>query len=87
MNSLQEDQASSAEPSLEAVVRSSTTLGALVRARRKRLALRQLDLAGLGHTGNRFIVELEGGKPTLQLQKVLDVVDLLGLELIVRAKR
>ena len=87
MNTLQEVKTDGTEGSTESVVRSSVTLGALVRARRKRLALRQLDLAGLGQTGNRFIVELEGGKPTLQLQKVLDVVDLLGLELVVRAKQ
>jgi HTH-type transcriptional regulator / antitoxin HipB len=71
---------------LEATIRSSTELGVIVRAQRKRLALTQLDVAGVGNTGNRFVVELEGGKPTLQLQKVLDVIDLLGLELIVRAK-
>jgi HTH-type transcriptional regulator / antitoxin HipB len=67
-------------------VRSSAELGALVRAQRKRLALKQLDIAGLGNTGNRFIVELENGKPTVQLQKVLDIMDLLGLELVVRPK-
>ena len=68
------------------VVRSSAALGAIVREQRKRLALKQLDIAGLGNTGNRFIVDLENGKPTLQLQKVLDILDLLGLELIVRPK-
>jgi HTH-type transcriptional regulator / antitoxin HipB len=67
-------------------IRSSVDLGVLVRKQRKRLALKQLDIAGLGNTGNRFIVELESGKPTLQLQKVLDVLELLGLELIVRPK-
>lgn len=67
-------------------IRTSAQLGAIVRSQRQRLALRQLDVAGLGNTGNRFIVELENGKPTLQLQKVLDVMDLLGLELIVQAK-
>ena len=56
----------------DVVVRSSAELGALVREQRKRLALKQLDIAGLGNTGNRFIVELENGKPTVQLQKVLD---------------
>ena len=61
-------------------------LGAIVREQRKRLALKQLDIAGLGNTGNRFIVDLENGKPTVQLQKVLDVMDLLGLEVIVRLK-
>ena len=70
----------------ETAVRSSADLGSLVREQRKRLALKQLDVAGLGNTGNRFIVDLENGKPTLQLQKVLDVIDLLGLELVVRAK-
>ena len=69
-----------------AAVHSSTELGAIVRDQRKRLALRQLDVAGLGNTGNRFIVELENGKPTVQLQKVLDVMALLGLELVVRPK-
>lgn len=69
-----------------AVVRSAKDLGALVREQRKRVALTQTDIAGLGNTGNRFIVELENGKPTLQLQKALDVIELLGLEVVVRPK-
>jgi y4mF family transcriptional regulator len=69
-----------------AVVRSSAELGAIVRQRRKQLALKQLDVAGLGNTGNRFVVDLENGKPTVQLQKVLDLMDLLGLEIVVRPK-
>ena len=68
------------------VIRSSTDLGAVIREQRKRLALKQLDIAGLGNTGNRFIVDLESGKPTVQLQKALDVMALLGLEVIVRLK-
>ncbi len=74
------------EPSIESVVKSSMELGVLVREQRRALALKQLDVAGLGNTGNRFIVDLERGKPTVQLQKVLDVLDLLGLEVVVRAK-
>lgn len=70
----------------EAIIRSTTELGGVVRERRRALALKQLDVAGLGNTGNRFIVELEQGKPTVQLQKVLDVLDLLGLEVVVRPK-
>ena len=70
----------------ETPIRSSVELGAVMREQRKRLALKQLDLAGLGNTGNRFIVDLENGKPTVQLQKVLDLMDLLGLEVIVRTK-
>nr|WP_230179192.1 transcriptional regulator [Aquabacterium sp. CECT 9606] len=72
--------------SSDLVIRSSKELGTFVRDQRKRQALTQLDIAGMGNTGNRFIVELESGKPTLQLQKVLDVLDLLGLEVVVRPK-
>ena len=70
----------------ETPIRSSVELVAVIRDQRKRLALKQLDLAGLGNTGNRFIVDLENGKPTVQLQKVLDLMDLLGLEVVVRSK-
>jgi len=72
--------------SADTPIRSSVELGAVIRAQRKRLALKQLDLAGLGNTGNRFIVDLENGKPTVQLQKVLDLMGLLGLEVVVRSK-
>ena len=74
------------ESGLALAARSSADLGAVIRDRRKQLALTQLDLAGLANSGNRFIVEVENGKPTVQLQKVLDLVQLLGLELVVRAK-
>ncbi len=70
----------------ETPIRSSIELGAVIRDQRKRFSLTQLDLAGLGNTGNRFIVDLENGKPTVQLQKVLDLMDLLGLEVLVRTK-
>ena len=67
-------------------VRSAIDLGQIVREQRHQLNLRQTDLAGIGNTGNRLIVDIEKGKPTVQLQKVLDVLDLLGLELVVRPK-
>lgn len=68
------------------VIQSTAELGQLARERRQQIALTQLDVAGLSNTGNRFIVELEQGKPTLQMQKVLDVLNLLGLEVVIRAK-
>ncbi|WP_417421404.1 type II toxin-antitoxin system Y4mF family antitoxin [Halomonas sp.] len=71
---------------LTTTIRQSEDLGKLVRQLRSEQGLLQIDLAGLAGTGNRFIVDLERGKPTLQLQKVLDVLDLLGLEVIVRRK-
>lgn len=65
-------------------IRHSEDLGKLVRQLRTEQGLLQVDLAGLAGTGNRFIVDLERGKPMLQLQKVLDVLDLMGLEVLVR---
>ena len=70
----------------ETVIRSSKDLGHLVRQVRKHQALKQLDIAGLANTGNRFIVDLESGKPTIQLQKAIEVLALLGLDLVVRKR-
>lgn len=67
-------------------IRQSEDLGHLVRQLRAEQGLLQIDLAGLAGTGNRFIVDLERGKPTLQLQKVLDVLDLMGFEVVVKRK-
>lgn len=76
-----------ASPLTKAVaISQSEDLGRLVRQLRTEQGLLQIDLAGLAGTGNRFIVDLERGKPTLQLQKVLDVLDLMGFEVVVKRK-
>ena len=56
-------------------------IGQLVRAERKRQGVSQLQLAGLAGTGIRFISDLENGKGTIQIQKLLKVVQALGLGL------
>lgn len=66
------------------VVRTPAELGGLVRAQRKRLGATQVELAALADVGPRFIVELERGKPTLELGKALRVLERLGLRLEVR---
>lgn len=53
----------------------------MVRTARKAAGLRQDELAGVAGVGTRFVVELEGGKPTLQFGKVLAVLAALGLTL------
>jgi HTH-type transcriptional regulator/antitoxin HipB len=65
---------------------STVQLGQMVRDTRKDQGLTQLDVAGLAGLSNRFVIDLEKGKETLQMQKVLDVMALLGLELVVRKK-
>jgi y4mF family transcriptional regulator len=61
-----------------AAITSPQSLGTALRATRKRLGLTQADLALAAGVGLRFIVELEGGKPTVRLEQVLRVVDALG---------
>ena len=58
----------------------STSLGLLVRRERKAQKLKQSELAAVSGVGVRFIVDLEAGKPTLQLGKVLQVITTLGCE-------
>lgn len=64
-------------------IRSTVDLGQIVAARRKALGLTQVDLAGLGQTGNRFIGELERGKATVQFSKALHILGLLGLDVVI----
>lgn len=56
-------------------------VGAQVRARRKELGLTQDDLADLAECSPRFIRSLEAGKATVRMDKLLDVLEALGLEL------
>lgn len=60
-------------------IQTSRILGAEVRARRKALNLTQAELAMTSGTGVRFIGELENGKETCHLGKVLSVLRTLGL--------
>ena len=73
-------------PNQSATIKSTHDLGSFVRKFRVAQNITQVDISGLANTGNRFIVELENGKPTVQLQKVLDVLDTLGLEMVIQRK-
>ena len=57
------------------------TLGGQVRARRRELGLRQDELADLAGVSIRFVHTLEADKPTVQLDRVRAVLDVLGLRL------
>jgi y4mF family transcriptional regulator len=58
-------------------------LGAAVARRRKDLGLVQSDVAALAGCSERFVHTLEHGKPTVRLDKLLDVLEVLGLGLVV----
>jgi len=58
---------------------TSKSIGECVRARRKALGITQAELAMTSATGIRFISDLENGKETCQIGKVLAVLNTLGL--------
>lgn len=57
-------------------------LGEEVRRRRRELGLRQAELAELAGCSQRFVHTIEHGKTSLRLDKVLDVLAVLGLGLV-----
>jgi HTH-type transcriptional regulator / antitoxin HipB len=61
--------------------RSAYDVGAAIREKRKALGWIQTELAARSGTGERFIVELESGKPSCQLEKSLIVARIVGIEI------
>ncbi len=60
-------------------IKDVAELGRIVRKTRKSQKITQTDLAIASQVGVRFIVELENGKETAQLGKVLRVCRMLGI--------
>jgi HTH-type transcriptional regulator/antitoxin HipB len=73
-------------PEIPATVRRVSDLGEIVAKSRKRQGLTQADVSGLAGLGIRFLVDLEKGKETIQMQKALDVLAQLGLEVTIKRK-
>ena len=68
------------------VISSSRDIGNAIRARRKADGLTQADAAALCGVGARFLGELERGKETAQIGKVLRIVQGMGMELQITSK-
>lgn len=49
-------------------MRTAADLGQIMREQRRASGLRQVDLAGIGNTGNRLIVDIEKGKAAVSAQ-------------------
>lgn len=57
------------------------TLGTAVRERRRELGYTQAFLADYAGVSASFLSELENGKETIQLGKMLEVINLLGMDI------
>ncbi len=56
-------------------------LGSLIREERLRQKLTQTDLAGISSVGITFISQLENGKETAEMGRVIRVLTMLGIDL------
>lgn len=62
-------------------IASVAQLGQAIRHRRKAAGVLQADAAALSGVGTRFLSELERGKETAEVGKVLQILARLGLDL------
>lgn len=67
---------------VEAEAAPTQRLGRVVRDRRRTLGLSQQDLAELSGASPRFVGALENGKASVRVDKLVAVLDALGLELV-----
>ena len=63
-------------------IQTAAQFGATLARARKGLGLTQRELALAIGVGERFIVELEAGKPTAQLGKALAAAKAVGMHLV-----
>lgn len=69
------------EVSMKTVIMFTADIGAAIRKKRKGDGLTLVDAAGLCNVNYRFLSDLENGKETVQLGKVLQVLHCLGIEI------
>ena len=64
-------------------VHTSKDIGLEIRKRRKELGYTQGFLADYVGVSASFLSELENGKETIQLNKLMDVMSLLGMDMCI----
>ncbi len=60
-------------------LRTAADIGQLVRETRKAQGISQEQTAGVAGTGIRLVSDLENGKGTIQVDKMIKVAEALGL--------
>ena len=65
-------------PLAKTIVSDAKSLGTFIRERRKQNGMTQRDLSKIAGTGLRFIIDVEKGKTTSQIGKILGLIESLG---------
>lgn len=65
-------------------IKTIEDIGKLVRHVRKKQGFTQIQLSQLTNVGTRFLSDLENGKPTCEVGKMLKVLGNLGIRLEIK---
>ena len=68
-------------------INNTKTLGETIRARRKELHYTQAYLAEFTGLSVTFISDVERGKTTAEIEKVIRLINVLGLNLLVEKRK
>lgn len=68
------------------IIKDVSQIGQLIKKERKRQKILQQDLADLSGVSWHFLSNLENGKATVELDKVLHVLGALGIEMELRTR-
>lgn len=71
---------------MEESLGSVASIGKLIKAERKRQGIAQAELADYANVGVTFLSQLENGKATAEIGKVLTVLNTLGIDLVGRRR-
>lgn len=64
----------------------AASLGNAIRQRRKELKYTQGNISEITGFSVSFLSDLENGKPTAEIGKTIEIINLLGLDIIVEAR-
>ena len=67
-------------------ITDSKSLGATIRARRKELEYTQAYLAEFTGLSVTFISDVERGKPTAEIEKVIRLINILGMDITIEKR-
>ena len=63
------------------IITSVKHIGLLIKEKRKKINMTQKEAASIAGVEVRFLSELENGKPTLEIDQVLNVARLFGIDI------
>jgi len=68
-------------------IKSTEELGKFVRAYRKARGITQGKVSGLSNVSTKFLSEFERGKKTSEIGKILQVLNVLGIEVTIGQRK